>query len=87
MRPVKKFGSFFEGPANCALCHGAHGRGNPAFGAPNLTDEIWLYGGSRGAIEHALVNGRHGVMPAFDEFLGEAKVHLLAAYVYGKSRQ
>jgi cytochrome c oxidase cbb3-type subunit 3 len=64
----------------------ADGTGNPALGAPNLTNDIWLYGGSRGAIRHTIVNGRNGVMPAFAAFLGEDRVHLLAAYVYSLSR-
>ena len=51
-------------------------------GAPNLTDDLWLYGGSPRAIAETLTKGRNGVMPAHGEFLGEAKVHILAAYVY-----
>lgn len=70
----------------CAACHGADGRGSVAhnlpFGAPNLTDNIWLYGGSARDIEDSLRNGRYGVMPAFKETLGEDKVHILTAYVY-----
>ena len=31
---------------NCASCHGDDGKGNKELGAPNLTDGIWLYGGS-----------------------------------------
>ena len=70
----------------CAACHGADGKGNPALGAPNLTDNIWLYGGSQARIEETLLNGRNGRMPAYGEFLGPAKVHLLTAYVYGFSQ-
>ena len=71
----------------CVGCHGPEGKGNPALGAPNLTDDVWLYGGSPRAIETSLRQGRNGVMPAHEEFLGPAKVHLLAAYVYSLSRQ
>jgi cytochrome c oxidase cbb3-type subunit 3 len=71
---------------NCVACHGAEGKGNPALGAPNLTDGVWLYGGSPLAVQASLVAGRNGQMPAHGEFLGEAKVHLLSAYVYGLSR-
>ncbi len=70
----------------CAACHGADGRGNTAIGAPNLTDNIWLYGGSNARIAETLVKGRNGQMPALGEFLGPAKTHLLTAYVYGLSR-
>ncbi|WP_163103734.1 c-type cytochrome, partial [Acinetobacter baumannii] len=34
----------------CAACHQADGKGNQELGAPNLTDGIWLYGGSRDQI-------------------------------------
>ncbi|MBI1424009.1 MAG: cytochrome-c oxidase, cbb3-type subunit III [Gammaproteobacteria bacterium] len=69
----------------CVACHGADGKGNPAMGAANLTDKIWLYGGSPGTIKQTIVEGRTGIMPAHREFLGEEKVHLLAAYVYSLS--
>jgi len=75
--------------ANCAACHGAEGKGNQQLGAPNLTDGIWLYGGSEAAIIETITKGRgistltpgQSVMPAHLATLGEAKVHLLAAYV------
>lgn len=66
----------------CAGCHLPTGKGNTAMGAPNLTDDIWLYGGSQQAIMKSIADGRQGRMPAHGEFLGDAKVHLLATYVY-----
>lgn len=69
----------------CAACHGADGKGNQAVGAPNLTDKTWLYGGGAATIMETIRNGRNNQMPAFEEFLGEGKVHLLAAYVWGLS--
>ena len=69
----------------CVACHGADGKGNQALGAPNLTDNIWLYGGSKQKIMESIDKGRSGRMPAHAEFLGEAKAHLLAAYVYSLS--
>jgi cytochrome c oxidase cbb3-type subunit 3 len=71
----------------CVACHGADGKGNPAMGAPNLTDNVWLYGGSQVAIMKSISDGRGGRMPAHGEFLGEAKVHLLAAYIYSLSNK
>ena len=71
----------------CVACHGPGGKGNPALGAPNLTDDVWLYGGSITRINESLIKGRNGQMPAFGEFLGEAKVHLLTAYIYGLSQE
>jgi len=70
---------------NCAACHGAEGKGNPALGAPNLTDKVWLYGSTEPVIIETITRGRNNVMPANKDFLGEARVHILAAYVYGLS--
>lgn len=56
-------------------------------GAPNLTDDIWLYGGSERAVEESIRNGRAGVMPAWKAILGEEKVHLVSAYVYSLSQE
>ena len=66
---------------NCIACHGADGKGNIALGAPNLTDNTWLYGGSVDAVRESIAHGRQGVMPAQLERLGEQRVKLLAAYV------
>jgi cytochrome c oxidase cbb3-type subunit III len=65
----------------CAACHGPDGAGNTALGAPNLTDAVWIYGGSLEAIRDTIANGRSNQMPAHLELLGEQKVTLLAAYV------
>ena len=69
----------------CVACHGPEGKGNPMLGAPDLTDGVWLYGGSAGVISQSIVQGRNGVMPAFAEFLGEDRLHVLTAYVYSLS--
>jgi cytochrome c oxidase cbb3-type subunit 3 len=71
----------------CVACHGADGRGNPALGSPNLTNGIWLYGGSEEQIAQTLRAGRNGKMPAFKDTLSEDKIHILTAYIYGLSRQ
>ena len=69
----------------CVACHGADGKGNHMLGAPNLTDQTWLYGSSRRTVEKTIREGRSGKMPAWGEFLGAGKTHLLAAYVYSLS--
>lgn len=69
----------------CAACHGPDGKGNPALGAPNLTDKTWLYGGSLATITETINKGRANQMPAFKDSLGEGKVRVLAAYVWGLS--
>ncbi|TDR52481.1 cytochrome c oxidase cbb3-type subunit 3 [Halomonas ventosae] len=70
----------------CAACHMPDGTGNQALGAPNLTDDAWLYqapGQSLGdSVRQTLRNGRNGHMPAQAAYIGEDKVHLVAAYVY-----
>ncbi len=71
----------------CAACHGAEGRGNPVLGAPNLTDKTWLYGGGINNVMDAINKGRGNMMPAHKTLLSEAKVHLLAAYVWGLSNK
>ncbi|WP_198411222.1 cytochrome-c oxidase, cbb3-type subunit III [Marinimicrobium alkaliphilum] len=70
---------------NCAACHGAEGKGNPVLGAPDLTNDIWLYGGEPQEIRQTLREGRFGVMPAQKDMLREDRIHLLAAYVYSLS--
>jgi len=68
---------------NCVVCHGETGTGNQTLGAPNLTDNVWLYGGSVAAIRDSIAKGRLGQMPAQGERLGELRVKLVAAYVLG----
>ena len=70
----------------CAACHLPDGKGMQALGAPNLTDKVWLYSGTEAGIIETVSKGRNGNMPAQLEKLGEAKMHLLAAYVYGLSQ-
>lgn len=69
----------------CAACHGTDGKGNPAVGAPDLTDQDWLFGDSRAAVTETVMYGRSGVMPAWIDILGEDKVQLVAAYVWSLS--
>ena len=71
--------------ANCAACHGAEGKGMAAMGAPNLTDKVWLYGGSEATIVETVLKGRNGMMPAHETILTPEKIHLLTAYVWGLS--
>jgi len=64
----------------CVGCHGMDGKGMTALGAPDLTDDVWLYGGDVAALKDSVAYGRAGQMPAFGERLGEDRVRLLAAY-------
>ncbi len=65
----------------CAACHGADGTGNQALGAPDLTDRVWLYGGSEADIIDAIMNGREGVMPPHEERLSPRQIDVLVAYL------
>jgi cytochrome c oxidase cbb3-type subunit 3 len=68
--------------ANCTPCHGADGKGNPQLGAPNLTDELWFYGGDRPTVMETIRNGRGGVMPAWAKRLDPETIKELAIYVH-----
>jgi cytochrome c oxidase cbb3-type subunit 3 len=67
---------------NCAACHGPDGAGNQALGAPNLTDELWLYGGDKDTLVETITYSRAGMMPAFSERLDPATIKKLAIYVH-----
>lgn len=69
----------------CVACHGADAKGNPALGAPNLTDDVWLYGSSEASIVETILNGRENIMPAQKDILTEDQIRLLAAWVWGLS--
>ncbi len=69
----------------CVACHGTEGTGNHMLGSPNLTDRTWLYGSSFAQVQQTVRHGRNGQMPAQEDFLGNDKVHILAAYVYSLS--
>lgn len=73
--------------STCAACHGADGKGNQAMGAPNLTDDVWLHGGTRADIRKTIRDGRQGEMPAWDKRLSEDDIRVTAAYVYSLSRE
>lgn len=71
--------------ASCAACHGADGKGNPALGAPNLTDKIWLHGWGEQAIIKIVNEGKNNQMPAQGRLLTPEQVHVLAGYVLSLS--
>jgi cytochrome c oxidase cbb3-type subunit 3 len=70
---------------NCVACHGADGKGNKILGAPNLTDDVWLYGSSEATIVHSILNGRNNRMPAQEHVLTADQIRLLTAWVWGLS--
>jgi cytochrome c oxidase cbb3-type subunit 3 len=70
----------------CAACHGVGGKGNPALGAPNLSDKVWLHGWGETAIVAMVNSGKHNVMPAHSERLTPEQIRVLAAYVWSLSQ-
>ena len=70
----------------CAACHGPAGKGNPALGAPNLSDKIWLHGWGEEAVMAMINGGKHNVMPAHGERLTPEQIRVLASYVWGLSQ-
>lgn len=69
----------------CAACHGVDGKGNPMLGAPNLTDDVWLYGSDFATISEGINKGRQGMMPAHEPIIGDTRVRLVGAYVWSLS--
>ena len=69
----------------CAACHTQAGTGNPLLGAPNLTDDYWLYGGDLQTIRETIRFGRNGQMPAFADTLDDTQVRLLVAWLSGST--
>lgn len=69
----------------CVACHAADGKGNPLLGAPNLTDNTWLYGSSEAEIVHGILNGRNNKMPAQNVILSPEQIRVVAGWVWGLS--
>jgi cytochrome c oxidase cbb3-type subunit 3 len=69
----------------CTACHGVDGKGMQALGAPNLTDNVWLYGSTFDWIRQTVLHGRQNQMPAQSGRLSQDQIQILAAYVYGMS--
>jgi cytochrome c oxidase cbb3-type subunit III len=66
----------------CAACHGEKATGNQELGAPNLTDQIWLYGGTKRDVMQTIATGRGGVMPSWESRFDPATIKMLAVYVH-----
>ena len=71
----------------CVSCHGPDGKGMQAVGAPDLTDDYWLYGDSLATLQQSIGQGRNGQMPAHSPILGETRARLAAAYVWSLSHK
>ena len=69
----------------CVACHGPDGKGNKALGAPNLTDDVWLYGSSEDTIVYGILNGRNNRMPAWTGILTPEQIRMVGAFEYSLS--
>ncbi|MCX2761010.1 c-type cytochrome [Vibrio sp. Sgm 22] len=65
----------------CSSCHADGAVANPAIGVPDLSDDIWLHGGSIEEIQHTINYGLNNLMPAFNEQLTENEILALGAYI------
>lgn len=77
---AERGGKLFAGI--CSACHGPQGKGNQVMGAPDLTDNYWLYGSSTASLRKTLEEGRQGAMPAWKGQLGDTRSRLVGAYVW-----
>jgi cytochrome c oxidase cbb3-type subunit 3 len=68
--------------ANCVACHGTDGKGGRTFGAPNLADQVWLYGAGKDQVAASIATARAGVMPAWGSKLDPVTIKMLAIYVH-----
>ncbi|WP_136649264.1 cytochrome-c oxidase, cbb3-type subunit III [Paracoccus aeridis] len=73
--------------ANCASCHGEDGRGSTELGAPNLTDDIWIYGGDAASLFTTVHDGRQGWMPTWEGRLTETERKILTVYLQDIQRK
>ena len=80
-RGKREFGNF------CVACHGVDGKGNQLVGAPNLTDDVWLYGSSEASIVKTILDGRDNRMPAHEHILNPEQIKVLTAWVWGLSNK
>jgi cytochrome c oxidase cbb3-type subunit 3 len=75
----------FNGKGRCFDCHASDARGNSDYGAPDLTANVWIYGGDAQSLHRSLYFGRHGICPAWLGPLDLAQIRALAVYIYSVS--
>lgn len=85
--PAKREAGMKQFALTCAGCHGADGKGNMALGAPNLSDDTWLFRGGRDGVRETIMGGRQSTMPAHDSILTPDEIRVVAAYVWGLSHE
>ena len=66
---------------NCVACHNDNAKGNMELGVPDLTDNVWIYGGDAESIFMTIWGGRQGHMPSWDGRLSALDRKILALYL------
>lgn len=77
----------YNGNTTCGDCHGPDGKGSPDYGAPDLTANVWNYGGDPRSLYNSIYYGRHGTMPAWYGKLTLEQIRALSVYVYSASHR
>ena len=67
--------------AQCISCHGPEGKGKVDLGAPDLSDQHWIYGGDAQSIHTSIWGGRQGQMPSWEERLSALDRKILTLYL------
>ncbi len=84
---VVRGSQIFQGKGVCYDCHSGDARGNPDYGAPDFTDQEWLYGGDEKTVYNSIYSGRHGLCPAWITKLKPGVIRALAIYLNVRSHQ
>jgi len=69
----------------CSECHGDDGMGYKAFGGPDLSDRVWLFGSSREEVYDVIDIGRTESCPAWSTRLNAATIKALSVFIYNQS--
>lgn len=79
-------GKLYAGSGGCYDCHGIDAGGDEAIGAPDLLDDVWLYGGSPAQLTRTIMYGRAGSSPAYAHVLSPVEARSIAVYVAALSQ-
>jgi len=84
---VERGGKLFQDKGVCYDCHSRDAKGIPDYGAPNLTDNDWIYGGDEESVYKSVYDGRHGQCPAWIDKLSAPMIRAIAVYIHSMSKE
>ena len=84
---IARGSKLFQDKGVCYDCHSRDATGIPDYGAPNLTDSEWIYGGDEKTIYKSVYDGRHGQCPAWIDKLSFPTIRALAVYIHSMSKE